>query len=149
VALREEGVYSPLADVGLTKEDVRRLARVLNIPVASKPSMACLASRIPYGEEITAERLRRIAEAESFIKDVADVKQLRVRDHGNLARVEVGATDRGIFLNEDVTDRVTDKLRSLGFTYVTLDLKGYRSGSMDEVLSKKSSVSGKCGGKNR
>jgi uncharacterized protein len=135
-ALVEEGVYSPLAEVGLTKNEVRAIAKMVGLPTAEKPSMACLASRIPYGQRITAERLYRIAEAESFIRRVVNVKQLRVRDHGEIARIEVGKEERKLFLDEQVMDIIATKLKSLGYSYVAVDLEGYREGSMDELLSK-------------
>ncbi|MEM3737195.1 MAG: ATP-dependent sacrificial sulfur transferase LarE [Candidatus Bathyarchaeia archaeon] len=134
VALMEEGVYSPLADLGITKGEVRELARLLNLSTVEKPSMACLATRIPYGEEITLGRLSRVAEAERFIKDVVGVKQLRVRDHGNLARVEVGRDERSLIFNEKILESIANKLHSLGYVYVTVDVDGYRSGSMDGAL---------------
>lgn len=136
-ALMEEGVYSPLADLGITKSEVREMAKFLNLSAAHKPSMACLSSRIPYGEKISSHRLARVAEAEKFIKNVAGVKQLRVRDHGNLARIEVGRDERKLFFNEKLLDVIADKLTSLGYIYITIDMKGYRSGSMDETLEKR------------
>ena len=97
--------------------------------------MACLASRLPYGTAITYERLRRVSEAESFIRRLTGVKQLRVRDHGSIARIEVGRDERHLLFDEKVLDTIWSKLRSLGYTYVTLDLYGYRSGSLNELLS--------------
>lgn len=137
IALREEGIYSPLADVGLTKAEVRMAAKRLGLPVSDKPSMACLASRFPYGQEVTAKRLSRVAEAENFIKNVAGVRELRVRDHGNIARIEIGRNERRLLFDEKLMDTITKKLKSLGFTYVAMDLEGYRTGSMDETLKKK------------
>jgi len=133
-ALEEEGIFNPLAEAGLTKEDVRDLCRMLGLSVAEKPAMACLSSRIAYGESITLDKLRRIGEAENFIKHTLGVKQLRVRVHGDLARIEVGPEERKVFFNEDVLDAVDSKLRELGFLYVTLDLAGYQSGSMNRVV---------------
>ncbi len=133
-AFAEEGVLSPLAEVGLSKREVRLLARALGLPNWDKPSMACLATRIPYGVSITVERLRRIEEAEAFIRRVAGVRQLRVRDHGDIARIEVGREERSKLFSEEIMDVIADKLSSLGWKYVALDLKGYRSGSMDEAV---------------
>jgi len=135
-ALREERVYSPLTELGITKSEVRKLARLLNLSTVDKPSMACLASRIPYGETITIRRLTRAAEAEKFIKSVTRVKQLRVRDYENLARIEVGREERKLFFNEKSLDVITAGLRSLGYIYVTLDMDGYRTGSMDKPLER-------------
>lgn len=134
-ALKELGVRSPLAELGFAKKDVREVSRLLGLPTADKPSMACLASRFPYGTAITHERLRRVSEAESFIRRLTGVKQLRVRDHGSIARIEVGRDERRLMFNEEILDAIWSKLRSLGYTYITLDLYGYRSGSLNELLS--------------
>jgi uncharacterized protein len=137
LALIEEGVFSPLADVGLTKNDVRKLAKMLGLSTAEKPSMACLSSRFPYLQRITQEKLRRVAEAEKTIKQLTGIKELRVRDHGDIARVEVGRNERKLLYNEQLMDTIAGKLKALGFKYVTMDLQGYRSGSMDELLERK------------
>jgi len=129
----EEGMIHPFIMAGITKQEIREIARDLGIPVWQKPSAACLSSRIPYGEEITAEKLRVIEEAESFLGGLG-ISQLRVRLHGNIARIEVHKEDMERVLDQRVT--VVDKLKSLGAGYVTMDLEGYRSGSMDEVLSR-------------
>lgn len=130
-ALKENGVRSPLMELGIGKEEVRRIAGHFNLSVSSKPSMACLASRIPYGEGITKEKLRRIEEAEDFIKNLG-FGQVRVRYHGSIARIEVPEKDIPKLL--EFRKEILKKLKELGFTYVALDLEGYRSGSMDEVL---------------
>ena len=137
LALAESGVYSPLADAGLGKEDVRTLARMLGLPNADKPSMACLGSRFPYGEEITKDKLHLVAEAERLVRELTGVRELRVRVHGNLARIEVGREERGLLFDQGLMEVIAKKLKSLGFVYVTMDLLGYRSGSMDEVLKEK------------
>lgn len=137
LALAESGVYSPLADAGLTKEDVRELARMLHLPNADKPSMACLGSRFPYGEEITKDKLRLVAEAEKLVRELTGVRELRVRVHGNLARIEVGKEERKLLFDGELMETIAKRLKSLGFLYVTMDLLGYRSGSMDEALDKK------------
>lgn len=136
-ALKELGIRSPLADVGLTKKDIRLLAKILNLPNWDQPPSSCLATRIPYGEKITLEKLRRIEEAEKIVKKYVGVKIVRVRDHGTIARIEVGRNERKLFFNEDIMDKVHNALRRLGYTFITLDLYGYREGSIDEVLSKK------------
>ncbi|MCP8305285.1 MAG: ATP-dependent sacrificial sulfur transferase LarE [archaeon] len=134
LALKEEGVYSPLALAGLTKREVREIAIHLKLPNADKPSMACLASRFPYGQRMTYEGIKRVAGAEKYIMDLVKARQVRVRDHNNIARIELGRNERKLLYNEDLMDKVVKKLKSLGFNYVTMDLQGYRSGSMDEVL---------------
>lgn len=136
LALMEKGIISPLARAGLTKRDIRLLAGALGLSIANKPSMACLSSRFPYGEKITAKRLLMIAEAERFIKSLHNFRHLRVRVHGNIARIEVGRSERSFFFNEKLLDTLTDGLRKLGFVYVTMDVEGYRSGSMNEPLNK-------------
>jgi uncharacterized protein len=130
-ASTEEGILHPFIETGITKEDIREIARDLGLPVWQKPSAACLSSRIPYGDEITREKLRKIEEAEAYLAGLG-IGQLRVRLHGNIARIEVHNEDQVKILN--LRSAVAGKLRSLGFSYVTLDIEGYRSGSMDEVL---------------
>lgn len=137
LAFRESGVRSPLAEIGFTKEEARILAKALNLPNWDKPPMACLASRIPYGEPITIEKLNRIAKAESIVKKLTGVALVRVRDHGYIARIEVARNERGKFFSEDIMDKIAEELQKLGYRYVALDLYGYRSGSLDELLLKK------------
>ena len=103
------------------------------------PSMACLASRFPYGEEINKKALKRIEAAEDFIKKQG-VSQVRVRCHNNIARIEVEKRSIKIFVNNGICDKITKRLRQLGFKYITLDLEGYRTGSLNEVLSKNSDL---------
>ena len=131
LALKEEGVYSPLALMGLSKRDVREMAKQLNLPNFDKPSMACLASRFPYYQKITYEGVLRVAEAEKYIIDLLGAKQVRVRDHNGIARIELGKDERRLLYDEGLMEKVAEKLKSLGFSYVTMDLQGYRSGSMD------------------
>jgi uncharacterized protein len=134
-ALSEEGVRRPLAEAGLTKHEVRSLAKHLGLSNYDKPSMPCLSSRVAYGEVITPERLLRIERAEVLIRSLTGVRELRVRDHGTMARVEVGPSERKLFFNEGLLDRIFESLRELGFAHVALDMSGYRSGSMNEPLS--------------
>ena len=131
-ALSQEGVKRPLADVGMTKPEVRELSRLLGLPNFDKPSMPCLSSRVQYGQIINLERLTRIERSENFIRSITGVKELRVRDHGNLARIEVGKGERQLFFNEGVLDKIAAALKGYGFTYVSIDIVGYRSGSMNE-----------------
>ena len=132
-ALAEEGVRRPLSEVGMTKVEVRELSKLLGLPNFDKPSMPCLSSRVQYGQIITPERLTRIERSESFIRSITGVRELRVRDHGNLARIEVGEDERQLFFNASVLDKIAAALRGYGFTYVSLDIIGYRSGSMNET----------------
>lgn len=131
-ALVEKGVLRPLAEAGLTKSEVRTLAKKLGLSNYDKPSMPCLSSRVAYGEVITPERLLRIERAENLIRTLTGVRELRVRDHGSVARVEVGPNERRLFFEEELLDHIAKGLRNLGFAYVTLDMSGYRSGSMNE-----------------
>jgi uncharacterized protein len=130
-AAAENGVVSPLADVGLTKAQIRELSASLGLPNWNKPSMACLASRIPYGEPITEDALVRVGLAEDALRGLG-LNQFRVRAHGDLARIEIAPDemDRAWALRSTMSDAV----RAAGFTYVAQDLRGYRTGSMNEVL---------------
>lgn len=133
-AARELGIVSPLKEAGMTKDDIRELSRMLGLPTWDKPSFACLASRFPYGEEITSEKLTMVEQAEEFLRGLG-FRQVRVRHHDKMARIEVSESDMDRFLEGCVRERVAAKLKEIGYTYVSLDLQGYRSGSMNEVLS--------------
>ena len=130
-AVRELGIRSPLREAGLTKEEIRALSKRMGLPTWNKPSFACLASRFPYGEEITMERLTRVERAEQYLLDLG-FGQVRVRSHGDLARIELCATD--IPKAVEQRDKIHAALKSFGFAYVALDLRGYRTGSMNEGL---------------
>jgi pyridinium-3,5-biscarboxylic acid mononucleotide sulfurtransferase len=132
-ASTEAGVLHPLLENRVTKAEVRRMARALGLPVAGRPSSACLSSRIPYGERITPEKLRRIERAEAFIRSLG-FRQVRVRHHGAIARIEVEPEAVPRLARRAIMQKVARRLRTLGFAYVTADLEGYRSGSLDEVL---------------
>jgi len=134
VAAKELGIVSPLKEAGLTKEDIRILSKELNLPTWNKPAFACLSSRFPYGNEITKPKLKMVEEAEEFLMNLGFV-QIRVRHHGEIARIEVSAQERSKFFNLELMDQVGKRFQEIGFTYVTLDLSGYRTGSMNEVLS--------------
>jgi uncharacterized protein len=125
-----QNVYSPWVEAEFTKEEIRAVARKMGLSVQNKPPLACLASRIPYYERITAEKLNRIGKAEQIIRKIAGAKQLRVRDHNGLARIEVGRDERSLLCNVEVMDKIASALKRLGFKYVTIDLEGYRTGSM-------------------
>ena len=132
-AIAELGIKSPLRDAGLTKAEIRQLSHELGLPTWDKPSYACLASRFVYGETITPEKLSMVEQAEQYLMDQG-FRQMRVRVHGNLARVEVLPEDIPRLLSDELRRSVSDRLKSLGFSYVTLDLAGFRSGSMNEAL---------------
>ena len=135
-AIRELGVRSPLHDAGLTKAEIRALSREMGLATADKPSFACLASRFPYGERITAEGLDRVGRAEEWLRGAfSGLAQLRVRCHGGtVARIEVAAADIPRLAARAADISAT--LRAMGFAYVSLDLQGYRTGSLNETLSK-------------
>jgi len=124
--LEEDGVYSPWVELGFTKMEVREVAKQMGLSVYDKPESACLASRIPFGQKITPERLRRIEAAEGVIKRLSGARQVRVRDHGELARIEVDRREMGKLLKVDLMDMIAEELKRLGFKYITLDLEGYR-----------------------
>lgn len=130
-AAREHGVRAPLLEAGLGKDEIRALSRARGLPTWDKPASACLSSRIAYGVEVTPERLDRVARAEALLR-ARGLRELRVRDHGDLARIEVPARD--VEALAEVHDEVARELKELGFVYVTLDLEGFRSGSMNDVL---------------
>lgn len=134
-ALAELGVQSPLRDAGMGKADIRTLSRALGLAIWDKPSAACLASRIPYGEPLTAEMLDRVGAAEAFLKELG-LGQLRVRAHGQgqLARIELEERDIACIVEPTVRRKVVQRLKELGFLYVTCDLQGYRRGSLNETL---------------
>ncbi|ADQ40692.1 PP-loop domain protein [Caldicellulosiruptor acetigenus I77R1B] len=131
----ELNVVSPLKVAGLTKEDIRKLSKELGLPTWDKPAFACLSSRIPYGERITKEKLSMIEKAEEYLLELG-FKQVRVRYHQDkLARIEIGKDEMEKFLNINVIESVRNKFKELGFLYVTLDLDGYRTGSMNLSLN--------------
>jgi uncharacterized protein len=129
-----KSVYSPWMLNKFTKDEIRQVAKELGLSVHDKLALACLASRIPFNERITAEKLIRVDKAEQAVKALTGVKQVRVRDHSGLARIEIGKTERAVFCNVDILDKVTESLKKLGFKYVTVDLEGYQSGSMLKTL---------------
>jgi len=134
-AAQEHGVRSPLREVGLTKNEIRALSREMNLPTWDKPPAACLASRFPYGSRITPEKLSQVEKAENVIRAVG-IKQVRVRHHGNTARIEVPPADFRKLLNTCTSGQIVQEMKRLGYDYVTLDLEGYRTGSMNEPLRK-------------
>jgi uncharacterized protein len=133
-AASQYGVRSPLVEAELSKAEIRSLSRDMGLPTWDKPAQACLSSRIPYGTPVTAEALDRIARAEEFLHEIG-IRQLRVRHHDSVARIEIPSEDFATLMDEDNRTRVADYFRSIGYSYVTLDLEGFRSGSLNEVLS--------------
>ena len=132
-ALQELEIRSPLREAGFTKKEIRQLSKQLKLPTFDKPSLACLASRFPYGQEINQKKLSTVEQAEAYLHTL-NFKQCRVRHHDSIARIEVHKKDLKRFVDPKVGERVSKKFKKLGFTYVTLDLEGYRSGSMNEPL---------------
>lgn len=132
-AVAELGILSPLREAGLSKREIRFLSKEMGLPTWEKPSFACLSSRFPYGEAITEEKLAMVEQAEQLLMELKFV-QFRVRIHGTMARIEVLPEDFPKLLSEEVRDKITGQFRSFGFTYVAMDLEGYRMGSMNEIL---------------
>ena len=132
-AAREAGVRSPLDEAGLTKDDIRQLSRRLDLPTWDQPASACLSSRIPYDSEVTVEKLRMVEQAEAVLHSLG-FRQCRVRHHGDVARVEVPADEMNRLLELEVREPLVRDLKTIGYRYVSLDLQGYRTGSLNEVL---------------
>ena len=135
-ALRELAIVSPLHEAGLRKADIRALSRALGLPTWDKPSFACLASRFPYGKELTPEGLTRVNRAEEFLM-AKGFRQLRVRAHGEVARIELVPEDIPRFMEKGLREETAAFFRSIGFAYAALDLLGYRTGSLNEALAEK------------
>lgn len=133
MAASEAGILSPLLDAGMTKEEIRRYSRALNLKSWDRPANPCLASRVPYGTRITREKLERIAAAEDFIRSKGFVT-VRVRDHGDVARIEVPKEDMPRLLEDGTGEEIEGHLKRLGFTWITVDIGGYRTGSLNEIL---------------
>ena len=132
-AARQYGVRSPLVEADLYKAEIREYSKEMGLPVWDKPAQACLSSRIPYGTPVSVEALTRISQAESFLREMG-LRQLRVRHHNTVARIEVAPEDFAIILDAGNRERISKHFKSIGYAYVTLDLDGFRSGSMNEVL---------------
>jgi uncharacterized protein len=132
-AVAELGVVSPLREAGLAKEEIRELSRKMGLPTWDKPSFACLASRFPYGEPITREKLAMVDQAEQFLRELG-FTQVRVRHHGTVARIEVLPEEFSKFFADSLRRQLDQALRKIGFQYVALDLQGYRTGSMNESI---------------
>ena len=132
-AAAEAGVLSPFLDAALSKAEIRALSRAAGLPSADLPASACLSSRLPYGTEVTPERLRQVEQGEERLRGLG-FRQVRLRHHGELARVEVEPSELAFALSPEVAAAMVTALKPLGFRYVALDLEGYRTGSLNEVL---------------
>lgn len=132
-AAKQHQVRAPLADAGLTKLEIRRLSKELRLETWDKPSMACLSSRIPYGSEVTAEVLAKIEKAEDVLRGLG-LRQYRVRHHDAVARIEVDPRDFEELVRSPLRELLVDRIKAAGYQYVSLDLQGYRTGSLNEVV---------------
>lgn len=134
LAARELGVRSPLQEAGMTKLEIRQVSRLLGLPTWNKPAFACLASRIPYGQSITAEKMERVDAGEEFIRNMGISWQVRIRHDENTARIEVEADAIDCFFDKEIRSKVVSYLKKLGFKFVALDLEGYTTGSLNRVI---------------
>jgi len=132
-AIEELGIISPLQDAGFNKNAIRKLSKKIGLPTWNKQSSACLASRFPYGEKITRDKLTMVDKAEQYLIDLG-FRQVRVRYHGDTARIEVAEAERRKFFNLKLMNNIYKKFGQIGFIYSSLDLQGYRTGSMNEIL---------------
>lgn len=135
-AAREFGVRGPLQEAGLAKEEIRAIARYLGVPVWDKPALACYSSRIPYGMPVTLEALQKVGRAERLLRSLG-FRQVRVRHHDTIARIEVSRADFPRLIEEEINREVVEGFKAIGYAYVTLDLQGYRPGSMNELHRKR------------
>ncbi|QLY80621.1 ATP-dependent sacrificial sulfur transferase LarE [Clostridium intestinale] len=138
-AAKELLVVSPLKEAGLTKKDIRDLSKEYGLATWNKPAFACLSSRFPYGNKITLPKLKMIDKAEQFLLDMG-IRQVRVRHHGEIARIEVAPEEREKFFNVEFMDKISSEFKEIGFIYTTLDIAGYRTGSMNEVLNEEEKI---------
>jgi len=134
IAVKSLGIGTPLMDAELTKPDIRELSKELGLPTADMPASPCLASRVAYGETITEEKLNQVEKAEAVLRSLGFV-EFRVRHHGNIARIEVPAGDIKRIASETTRQQIVKSLKGLGFQYISLDLQGFRSGSLNETLT--------------
>ena len=135
-ALKEQGIRSPLQEAGLTKNEIRELSKRLNLPTWNKPALACLSSRFPYGMSINPEKLKMVDEVENYLHDENFIN-IRARHYGDTVRIEVSPDEINRFFDDKTRRRIVKRIKEIGYTYITLDLEGYRQGSMNEVLLKK------------
>ena len=136
-AASELGIRAPLQEAGFTKYEIREFAKQLGLPNWDKPSMACLASRLPYGTPIAVETLKQVGEAEKLLRELG-FRQVRVRHHGNIARIEIEPEELPRLLGNGLREKVAERFKELGYLYVTVDIEGYRTGSMNATLQKDS-----------
>jgi uncharacterized protein len=141
-AAGEHGVLSPFLDAALSKAEIRELSRRAGLPTAELPASACLSSRLPYGTEVTPERLRQVEQGEAALRELG-FRQVRLRHHGDVARIEVDAAEMPRALDPAIARRISEVVRALGFRWVALDLDGYRTGSLNEILAIRSEPSGR------
>lgn len=139
VAGHERGVRSPLQEAGLTKVEIRFFSKERGLPIWDKPAAPCLSSRIPYGQRVTVKKLEQIGKAELYLRRLG-LRNVRVRHHETIARIEVPRADMSRFFEDGVADGVVRQLKELGFQYVTLDLQGFRSGSLNEALAGRTAI---------
>jgi uncharacterized protein len=132
-ASAEAGIRSPLLEAGLTKAEIRQLSHARDLPTWDRPASPCLASRIPYGIPVTAETLNKIARGEQYLHSLG-LRQLRLRHHGDIARIELDPEDMAKIIKPEIREGIVTHLKALGYKYVALDLTGYRTGSLNEVL---------------
>lgn len=135
-ALKELNILSPLLEFGFTKKEIRELSKKLLLPTYNKPSLACLATRIPYGEKIDLEKLKRIEEGEKVIRKLGFC-QVRLRDHGDIARIEIDPENFPLILEEKIKQEIINTLKNLGYKFITIDLEGYKTGSMNKTIKEK------------
>ena len=131
-AANENQIHHPFVDLKFTKLDIRNISKHLQLPTADRPSAPCLSSRVSYGQPITLKTLTKIEKAEAFIKELTGIEVLRVRDHNNMARIEVGKHERSLLFDEIIMDRIDKELKHIGFKYITLELSGYKSGNLNK-----------------
>lgn len=138
-ALKELGIRSPLQEAGLGKQEIRILSKKMGLSTWNRPAIPCLATRIPYGNKITKEGLLQIELAEDFIHKIG-IDNLRVRAHGDIARIEVQKNEIKMLINKNISQKIINRFKELGFTYITLDIEGYRMGRMNEMIRKENKI---------
>jgi pyridinium-3,5-biscarboxylic acid mononucleotide sulfurtransferase len=141
-ALKEKGIRSPLQEAGMTKNEIRELSRKLGLPTWDKDALACLSSRFPYGEKIAPEKLSMVDQVENYLYDLG-FRNIRARHLKNTVKIEVAPHQISRFFEDEMREKILKTIKEIGYTYVTIDLEGYRQGSMNEILPEKSKIKGK------